>query len=59
MSADGEELHDIRWCCGTTCDATANWEYVKKLESRLVDAEQRIVTLRKQIHGIKDNDPDD
>lgn len=40
MSTDS--THTIQFCCGTSCDAQANLEYVKDLEARNVELEMEL-----------------
>ena len=34
--------HEIQFCCGTSCDAKANFAYVKKLEQHILFLEQEL-----------------
>lgn len=37
--------HTVQFCCGTTCDAKANLDYVRKLEARNAELEELLHEL--------------
>ena len=62
MSTD-KDTHTIQFCCGTTCDAEANLNYVKDLETLnaqlKVDLERAGRTIRllmRRQHGPTEGD---
>lgn len=44
------DKHELRWCCGTTCDATANYQYVKDLERKLALVEAERDNLKSELY---------
>jgi peptidoglycan hydrolase CwlO-like protein len=50
--------HEFQFCCGTTCDAAANLEYVKQLELSVLDLEERNLHLVRSICHANDKNTD-